>query len=284
MIRRIATAVAVLLVIAIWSCPRRVHAADSDSHDLFARSASTLLDRKFNAPDLSYLLLDLADGKFIASRWNSPDEAVPIGSLVKPFTAAAYAETHFFRFPHYTCEGRASCWLPRGHGQLGIVGAVAQSCNSYFTQLAAEVTPVLVAKISQQFGLNGPGSNASAEDMAGKNGAWRETPMAVARAYAELLRRRSQPGASEIIAGMAGSAQSGTAQAIFHAVPGIPALAKTGTAPCTHRDHAPGDGFVVVAWPADSPRYLLLVRQHGAPGSHAAATAGRMLRELEPAQ
>jgi hypothetical protein len=38
----------------------------------------------------------------------------------------------------------------------------------------------------------------------------------------------------------------------------------------------------MVAWPLDSPRYLLLVREHGVPGALAAKLAGRMLAALEP--
>ncbi len=48
-------------------------------------------------------------------------QPIPIGSLVKPFTALAYAETHNFRFPEHVCTGGNSCWLPKGHGTLGIV-------------------------------------------------------------------------------------------------------------------------------------------------------------------
>jgi hypothetical protein len=94
--------------------------------------------------------------------------------------------------------------------------------------------------------------------------------------------RSSQPAIREIVEGMADSASRGTAAGL--ATPGLHRrlLAKTGTAPCTHRRRAPADGFAMVAWPADSPRYLLLVRQHGVPGAQAAVLAGRMLRALEP--
>jgi hypothetical protein len=111
---------------------------------------------------------------------------------------------------------------------------------------------------------------------------WRESPESLVRAYAMLLGRRSQPAIRNIADGMAESARVGTAAGL--ALQGLHQgfLAKTGTAPCTHAEHAPGDGFVVVAWPADLPRYLLLVRQHGVPGAQAAALAGRMLRTLEP--
>lgn len=221
-------------------------------------------------------------GARIASRWNDADVAIPVGSLVKPFTAVAYAESHRYEFPQRRRTGGESCWLPRGHGEIGMQHAVAQSCNSYFTQLGAEVTAQQVAVVTHGFGLAGPPSDASAEMLAGRHGVWQESPAAIARAYVELLARRSQPAVREVVQGMNESAREGTAVGISRALPMLAALAKTGTAPCTHQSRAPGDGFVVVAWPAESPRYLLLTRVHGRPGAEAAVLAGQMLRALEP--
>ena len=61
---------------------------------------------------------------------------------------------------------------------------------------------------------------------------------------------------------------------------GVPALAKTGTAPCSHAARAPGDGFVFAAWPPEQPRYLVLVRVHNTTCANAARTAGEVLRAL----
>jgi cell division protein FtsI/penicillin-binding protein 2 len=249
---------------------------------LFARTAATRLARDFASPDVSYLLYEVPSDSFIASRWARSEEPVPAGSLVKPFTALAYAESHQFRFPRHECQGGSSCWLPRGHGQMGIVRAIALSCNSYFTALGAETGAAEVRAAAQRFGLRGPEMNASAEVLAGRFGLWRESPEAIVRAYALLLGRRSQPGIREIIDGMAESARIGTASGIASQQLHGRFLAKTGTAPCTHKEHSPGDGFVIVAWPSDFPRYVLLVRQHGVPGAQASLLAGRMLRELEP--
>lgn len=254
-------------------------AADSDA--LFSRTASEKLVRNFSQPEVSYLLYDLRSGTFIASRWNAERDPIPIGSLVKPFTALAYAESHDFHFPEHVCDGGSSCWFPKGHGKIGIVRAVALSCNAYFAQLASGVGGAQATSVAQRLGLLGPGTNASREIMAGRYGVWRESPEAIVRAYAMLLGRRSQPGIRDIIDGMRLSAKEGTAAALsqhgHHSL-----LAKTATAPCTHKEHSPGDGFVLSAWPSDSPRYLLLVRQHGVAGAQASVLAGRMLQELEP--
>jgi cell division protein FtsI/penicillin-binding protein 2 len=80
---------------------------------------------------------------------------------------------------------------------------------------------------------------------------------------------------------MALSARDGTGAQVHRAFPSADALAKTGTATCTHSRRAPGDGFSVVLVPADDPQILLLVRVHGVSGAQAARTAGQMLRLIE---
>ena len=77
----------------------------------------------------------------LASRWDDAGTPIPMGSLVKPFTALAYGEEHQFRYPTHVCLGGAGgCWLPRGHGEIGISSAIAESCNSYFRMLTANMT------------------------------------------------------------------------------------------------------------------------------------------------
>ena len=248
---------------------------------LFRRTAAQVLSREFPAADTSYLLMDIRSRSFIAKRWEGSDKQIPVGSLVKPFTAMAYAETHRFEFPELTCTP-AACWYPQGHGKLGIVRGIAFSCNAYFIRLASQVGAAQVEAVARRFGLNGPGTTASPDAMAGRYGVWQESPEALVNAYAELLTRREQPGVREIARGMAMSASEGTGAGIANQRPKVAALAKTGTAPCTHAEHAPGDGFVMMAWPAESPQYLLLVRQHSHPGANAAIIAGKMLKALQP--
>src|SRR5258708_37015865 len=96
----------------------------------------------------------------------------------------------------------------------------------------------------------------------------------MARASLELNRRRDQPGASEVIAGMAQSARQGTGLEVDRALRHSGALVKTGTAACTHSVHSPGDGFVVALVPAEQPELLLMLRVHGVPGAKASVTAG----------
>jgi hypothetical protein len=259
----IALAVPVLLLAA--SLP-------AAGQDLHAQSAAALLERGFTDPDLSYLLLD-EDGQIIAQRWDGPEGEIPVGSLMKPFLAVAYGRTHQ-SFPVFRCTGKKTCWLPRGHGTLHIREAIAFSCNSYFHQLVAQggrnFRPALESLHLQ------PTSNSG-----GEPSLTMASPLALAQAYLELTRRSREPAVSPVLQGMALSAQKGTAKAMAADLGAASALAKTGTAPCTHRKKAPGDGLALVMTPADHPRSVLLVRLHGRPGFIAAGLAGRMVARME---
>ena len=259
--------------------PDRIKGAESS---LFAQSAAETLNRDFPSHDISFLLLDATTGRLLTSRWERLDSPIPLGSLVKPFTALAYGEQHDFQYPAHTCRGTATgCWLPHGHGEIGLTSAIAYSCNSYFRMLTANLTGADVAPIAARFGIESPDRDASGPALVGIGSRWQISPPQMARAYLELIRRREQPGVREILAGRAQSAQHGTGADVDRALPFPDALVKTGTASCTHSPRAPGDGFVVVLTPADQPQILLMVRLHGVPGAQAAKTAGQMLRRID---
>jgi len=249
---------------------------------LFAQSAARVLSREFASNTVSFLLLDAQTGAVIAARWDNPETPIPLGSLVKPFTALAYGEQHAFAYPVHICHGTASgCWLPHGHGGVDLPSAIAYSCNSYFRMLTANLTAAEVAPTAIRFGLQPPVATISGSALAGLDSRWLISPMSMAHAYLELVRRRDQPGVRQVLAGMVQSAQRGTGAAVDQALPIPDALAKTGTAVCTHHRHSPGDGFTIAMEPADQPRILLMVRVHGVPGAQAARTAGQMLHRIE---
>jgi cell division protein FtsI/penicillin-binding protein 2 len=252
---------------------------------IFAASAqSRLPDAVLPAGNgTSYLLLDAIRKTVIAIDWPDPSVAIPVGSLVKPFTAIAYGQAHRMRFPIYQCAS-VDCWLKKGHGRIGLSVAIAQSCNSYFRQLAADVSPVDVSEIVDRFGLRGPPVDCERETLIGVGSAWLLSPLEVARAYAELAARRAESGIGEVIEGMRLAASIGTAASVGSALRGVPSLAKTGTAPCSHSPRGAADGYAVVIYPGDSPRYVLLVQVHGAVGRQAAETAARLLPLLTGAR
>lgn len=249
---------------------------------LFSQSAIRILEREFSGPAVSFLLLDARTGVLLSSRWNDPAKPIPLGSLVKPFTALAYAESHGFHYPVLACRGEATgCWRSRPHGKLDITSAVSLSCNSYFRALAAGLSGEQMLPTASHFGLDAPRAESTGPALMGLGESWPISPLRMARAYIELYRRRDQPGVGEILAGMAESARDGTGSGVGRALKHSDALVKTGTAPCTHRHPAPGDGFVIALVPADRPELLLMLRVHSVPGATAAHTAGRMLSRLE---
>jgi cell division protein FtsI/penicillin-binding protein 2 len=267
---RIALAGALLLVAA---------AAALAQPQLLAQTATAALERNFTSPDLSYLLMD-ASGSVLAERWYAQQPVSP-GSLVKPFLAIAYGEQHGGQFPTVRCLGsRDRCWLPGGHGSLGLEEAIAQSCNAYFLELAAGLDHTRAAQTFARYGLAGPPASAATESLVGLGSAWKESPLALAKAYLQLEKEQHSPMQSRIVKGMSGSASRGTARAVDAALGSNAALAKTGTAACSHTPQGAADGFTVVLYPAAQPRLLLLVRVHGAAGAESAKVAGAMLRSL----
>ena len=89
----------------------------------------------------------------------------------------------------------------------------------------------------------------------------------------------------EIVSGLTLAAASGTAAGVGGSRGQGDMLAKTGTAPCSHRGReaglgpSNGDGYVIVLYPADRPRRTLLLQAHGLTGRQAANIAGKMLRQ-----
>jgi hypothetical protein len=249
---------------------------------LFSQSAVLVLEREFSSSDISYLLFEARTGTLLSSRWEDSAKPIPLGSLVKPFAALAYAETHQYQFPTHVCRGEASgCWQVHPHGKLDLVSAISVSCNSYFRALAENLTGEQLIPVAKRFGLDPPDPALSGPPLMGLGDSWPIAPIKMARAYLELYHRRDQPVVQEILAGMAQSARSGTGKGVGEALNHSDALVKTGTAPCTHPHAAPGDGFVLSMVPANQPELLLLVRVHSVPGARASITAGRMLRRLE---
>lgn len=256
--------------------------ATTPRNSLFAQSAAQILNRDFPSGAISFLLLDAPTGRVLASRWDNPDAPIPLGSLVKPFTALAYGEHHSFRYPVHTCRGTATgCWLPHGHGDIDLPSAIAYSCNSYFRLLTARMTASEVSPTAMRFGLDLPPPETAGPALSGLGSRWLISPLSMARAYLELVRRRDQLGVRQILAGMAQSARQGTGAEVDRVLPFPDALVKTGTAPCTHSKRSPGDGFTIVMAPSDDPQVLLMVRVHGVPGAKAAKTAGQMLSRIE---
>ena len=209
-----------------------------------------------------YLLMDAASKQVIGSRGLDPKEPVAIGSLIKPFTAIAYGEAYGFHYPEFTCTGK-DCWLPKGHGHIYIGDAISHSCNAYFLSLAEQLNPASVVATLASLNVTAPSAEVEKKTLIGMGAAWKFKPHEITSAYAEIARRWAQPGMREAVVGLREAAKTGTAQQL-----GSFSMAKTGTAPC---DRDSGDGFVIAMFPADSLRYVLMVRVHNTTGARAAA-------------
>lgn len=246
---------------------------------LYEQSIARMLEYRFSSPDISYLLFDARTRTLVAARWDEPHRPVPLGSLVKPFTALAYAQRHEFKYPEFVCLGSAGgCWLPHGHGHIGMAEAMAFSCNAYFRAIASNVRTEDVSAVLCRFGIQSTLEGLPAQALAGLGHDWKMSPGEIVRAYCELATQPAEAGTGELLRGMALSARAGTGSAVGRAVRGAATLVKTGTAPCAHPRQGPGDGYVIVVYPAESPRLALLVRVHGVPGAQAAVVGGQMLR------
>lgn len=274
----------IIAIVAIALCLSPAAGAQAaEPSALFAQTAQSTLDRDFPSESISYLLLDAQSGSVIAERWSGADIPIPVGSLIKPFTVLAYAQTHA-QFPAVVCSGqRDSCWLPRGHGRITLTDAIAQSCNAYFLHLAREVPLDRANAVLASFALPPVSMADKSVTLAGLSNDWRVSPLSLGRAYATMA-REPHARSAQVFRGMRASANAGTARAVSVALPGSNALAKTGTARCTHTPRGAADGFTIVLYPADDPRVILLTRHHGVTGAATAATTGQMLRTLEVGQ
>jgi hypothetical protein len=228
------------------------------STGLYEQALSKLLAQRY--PDAEYLLLDARDGRGIIRHWREPAEPVPVGSLWKPLLLASSGGRREFE-----CRP-GMCWLAQGHGRMDAVDALAHSCNAWFLDHAAHLPLPVVAAAAARFALPPP-PDSEPRTLIGLGEDWKVAPAAIARAYLGFVQN------PEVRRGMGRSAAAGTSKHIS-----IDALAKTGTASCSHAARGPGDGLVIALWPKDQPRYLLLLRLHGTTGAVAARTAGAMLR------
>jgi hypothetical protein len=162
-----------------------------------------------------------------------PDEGerpLPVGSLAKPFVAKAWAASHPGEAtPRLPCTARSSCWLPAGHGPVGLARAVAVSCNAYFRSLA-EATPLpTLALVLQEEGFLVP-SPLTPDTAIGGEGVLAIAPRDLLRAYARLTREPWAEGEAvraELLAGLRENPLRGTARGLGR----YGLWAKTGTVP-----------------------------------------------------
>ena len=224
-------------------------------------SIAPILKRNFDS-----FLISTGSGQITSRSWLDADMPVPIGSLIKPFTALAYAKQFGSPFPKVNCDG-STCWRSSGHGLLDFPHAMAVSCNTYFRRLADRLNPSEFAVVLDSFGIPATSQMLSRDARIGIGGDLGVAPTALLKAYAMLMQRQDK----DIVEGLRFAGTIGTGKHWKGRV-----LVKTGTASCKKDE---GDGFAFVAYPALNPRTLILVRNHRQTG---AATAGKLASVLGP--
>jgi hypothetical protein len=220
-------------------------------------------------PDL--VVWRLESGRVTAEA-GAPTGPLPVGSLVKPFLAEAWARAHPGETPaRTTCDERSGCWRPSGHGALGLARALAVSCNTYFAALAAD-TPqdVLAATLREEgFVVERLVSPSSVLGLDGNAEAPVVEPRSLLLAYDRLLTRpwaaAEEPVRGEVLAGLRESARLGTAR-------GAAALmGKTGTVPSLRGLAQHTSGWALIVSSSGSLRLGLL---RDGTGREAAAALG----------
>ena len=141
--------------------------------------------------------------------------AYPVGSVFKPFVAAAAIDACVSVNSSFTCTGTLdvsgvdfSCYHKTAHGEMDLTGAVSKSCNTYFIDLGRRVGAAALLGTAARFGfgsgisltgtLRGAAgtlpdeaalqSPAALANFSFGQGSFTATPLQLAAAYAALAR------------------------------------------------------------------------------------------------
>jgi cell division protein FtsI/penicillin-binding protein 2 len=269
------------------------------------------------------LISNPSTGELLAA-WNlrvAFDRAVPPGSTAKLVPAAAALEENIIsaedrifcrRVPRFLGEP-FHCAHPPATESYTLVSALAYSCNYFFAELSARLTPDALARWYAAFGFGQPLESLGARhavglvhiddgDVAKARAAVGEssilvTPAQLLLAYSAIAtegqayrlwqrssklagaphlsrRVRLQPKTlATLRAGLRQCVESGTCQGA--AVPGVEVAGKTGTATARGGSHAWFVGYA----PANSPEVaLVILLERGTGAVDAAPLAGQILR------
>lgn len=217
----------------------------------------------------------LQQGRFEVSEGVS-DAHLAVGSLQKPFVVRAWAQAHpDAPSPRFICAGGSTCWLKKGHGELGLASALARSCNAYFRQLA-ETTPLeTLTESLDRAGFAPAPRNADEAIGLAAPGLLHIRPSRLLASYQDLLREPWPLGDSvrrEVLRGLREGARIGTAGGI--AAWGF--WAKTGTVPL---DGQHTEGFALAL---DEGNLAMLARLRPGTGAQAAVALAAPLAAHRP--
>jgi penicillin-binding protein 2 len=263
---------------------------------LGSTSAKTIgsLDRFLDPSRGCALLLDVRKHSVLAAN-SSPLAGkilLPPGSTLKPFTLLSLLETgklrpdaSFLCPEKLTLAGRrVDCSHPRMLSPMRVDTSLAYSCNCFVAHAAERFEPGELARQLRAAGIDDeiPGSVTPARDpdlqrlQALGEADVLVTPVGLARAYRQLALQltgsNKQPGMPEILAGLEGAVEYGTAQ-----------LARAHWATLAGKTGSTRHGGEFIAWfagflPSRAPELVITVMlsgRHG--GSDAAPVAAQIL-------
>jgi cell division protein FtsI/penicillin-binding protein 2 len=259
---------------------------------LASRSIGSL-DRFLDPSRGCALLLDARTQRVLAANSSplSGKMLLPPGSTLKPFTLLSLLETGKLRLDaSFLCPERLTiagrrldCSHPRMLSPIRVDTALAYSCNCFVAHAAERFEPGELARDLQAAGIDDlPGAVTPARDpdlqrlQALGEANVLVTPAGLARAYRQLALRLTgtirHPGTSEVLAGLEGSVDYGTAQ-----------LAHAGWATLAGKTGSTRHGGEFIAWfagflPSRAPEVVITVMlagRHG--GSDAAPVAAQIL-------
>jgi cell division protein FtsI/penicillin-binding protein 2 len=227
------------------------------------------------------LVAEISTGRLLASYRpeRARTRAEPPGSVLKPFTLAAWMDAHAGAAPPaWPCPRqlriagrRLDCTHPAPAAPLDAAAAIAYSCNCWFAHLALELKPAEFAAALRPLAAQ-VSTAVTAEDLQLQAiGEWgiQVTPTELLAAYRKLALRRAGAALRPVFEGLDGAVVYGTAQ--LAAAPELQVAGKTGTG----LGHAWFAGFA----PAPAPEIVVVVfLDRGRGGADAAPIASEIFR------
>lgn len=206
------------------------------------------------------------------------EESLHVGSLQKPFLMRAWASTHSrIALPRLMCTRTSGCWRPGGHGVLDLRGAIRESCNSYFRQIARDTPAEAIRESFLDAGFSWAGEMSDAEAI-GLPGPASVTiaPERLLSSYTQLARSpwmNREDVRLEVLEGMKESALIGTASGLRL----FGFMAKTGTVPAIDGTPLRTSGFVMAV---DDGGFAFLGLLRRGTGREAAIRAGNEIAKI----
>jgi len=213
------------------------------------------------------------------------------GSLFKLLTAQAALENGLN--PTYRCTGRdrlggkaRHCWTYKGHGPLDLPQALGLSCNLYFENLGLQLGLEKMLQTLRQYPALSASWNPAAQTPAfdlprfaiGDEAVFQVSPLQMDAFWNQYVQKIQEAPYNAIFQGLKRTVQAGTASKL-RGTP-LEILAKTGTGDALSKNYKT-NGWFLGAYPAQAPRYTLLILIQEAHGfDEAAGLAQKIFSKL----